>query len=189
MSEFAVIADEILGPTLAAHGFVCVASEPDLAMYESAACTLAVGHDSQRSSEIFIGLNRREAACGPDFGFDEVIRASSVPASLQPTGYVARGENSARQLLETMAKLLATYCVPLLRGDDGAWSRLVTQRDADAARYATENRLRLALIGATEAWNAKDLAKVVGLLDPVRTMLGTADRAKLEYAERKLRDA
>ncbi|MGB7903698.1 MAG: hypothetical protein WCF43_03325 [Steroidobacteraceae bacterium] len=189
MSEFAVIADEILGTTLTAHGFVCVAREPDLAMYESAACTLAVGHDSKRSSEVFIGLNRREAACGPDFGFDEVIRASSVPASLHPTGYAARGEESVRQLLEAMAKLLATYCVPLLRGDEGAWSHLVTQRDAEAARYATENHLRLALNGATEAWKGKKFAKVVELLDPVRTMLGTADRARLEYAERKLRDA
>jgi len=189
MSEFTLIADEILGATLTAHGFVRIAKEPDLAMYESTACKLAVGHDSQRSSEVFIGLNRRDAARGPDFGFDEVIRASSVPACLQPTGYAARDERSVRQLLEIMAKLLATYCVPLLRGDEGAWSRLVTRRDAEAARYATENRLRLALNGATEAWHAKDLATVVKFLDPVRTMLGTADRAKLEYAERKLRDA
>ena len=61
---------------------------------------------------------------GALFNTDDILAVS---------GYVARGENSARQLLETMAKLLATYCIPLLRGDEGAWSRLVTQRDADAA--------------------------------------------------------
>ena len=188
MTDFTMIADEILGATLTAHGFVSIASAPDLAVYESAACILTVGHDSQRSSEVFIGLNRRDRTLGPDFGFDEIIRAAAVPISLQPTGYAVRDEKSGRHLLQTMAKLLATYCVPLLLGDEGAWSHLVKQRNADATHYAIENRVRLALAGATEAWHARNLAKVVELLDPVRAMLGTADQAKLEYAERRLRD-
>jgi len=189
MNEFTDIADEILGAMLNAHGFVRSAKEHDLAMYESGVCTLAVGHDCQRSSEIFIGLNRRNAAHGPDFGFDEAIRAASVPAGLQPTGYAARDEKSVRHLLQTMTALLATYCGPLLLGDEAAWSRLIAQRDADVTRYATENRVREALYDATKAWHAKDFAKVVDLLDPVRSALGTADRAKLEHAERKLRNA
>jgi len=189
MNEFAEIADETLGALLKAHGFVVVARERDLAEYESTACTLAVGYDSQRSCEVFIGLNRRDGARGPGFGFDEVIRAASVPANLQPMGYAARDEKSVRHLLQTMATLLTVYCVPLLRGDEAAWSQLVTQRSADAARYANDNRVRLTLNSATDAWRARDFAKVVELLDPVRHMLGTADRARLEYAERKLRDA
>ena len=189
MNEFTDIVDEILGAILNAHGFICSAKKRDLVMYESGACTLTVGHDSQRSSEIFISLNRRNATHGPDFGFDEVIRAASVPTGLQPTGYAARDEKSIRHLLQTMAALLATYCEPLLVGDEAAWSRLIVQRDADVTRYATENRVRQALNDATDAWHAQDFAKVVGLLDPVRSALGTADRAKLDHAERKLRDA
>jgi len=188
MSEFTEIVDEVLGDLLNTHGFVRVDKERDLAIYESASCTLAVGHDSQRSSEVFIGLNRRDATRGPDFNFGEVVRAVSVPSGLQPMGYAVRDEKSVRLLLQTIAMLLAAYCVPLLRGDYSAWSKLVSQRDSDAAHYATENHLRLALNGATEAWHAKDLAKVIELLDPVRPMLGASDRAKLEYAERKLRD-
>ena len=189
MKAFTEIADEILGAILSAHGFVRSTKEHDLATYESGMCTLTVGHDSQRSGEIFIGLNRRNAARRPDFGFDEAIRAASVPADLQPTGYAARDEKSVRHLLQTMATLLATYCSPLLHGDEAAWSRLSAQRDADVSRYETENRVRQALNDATEAWHSKDFAKVVDLLGPVRSALGTADRAKLEYAERNLRDA
>jgi len=189
MGEFSDIVDETFGKGLNAHGFVRSTKQRDLVKYESRLCTLAVAHDSQRSGEVFIGLNRRNAAHGPDYGFDEVIRAASVPASLQPTGYAARDEKSVRKLLRNMAELLATYCAPLLRGDEAAWSRLIAQRDTDASRYAIENRLRQVLNIATEAWHAKDYAKVVGLLDPVRSALDTVDRAKLEHAERKLRDA
>ena len=189
MKAFTEIADEILGAILSAHGFVRSTKEHDLATYESGMCTLTVGHDSQRSGEIFIGLNRRNAARRPDFGFDEAIRAAFVPADLQPTGYAARDEKSVRHLLQTMATLLATYCSPLLHGDEAAWSRLSAQRDADVSRYETENRVRQALNDATEAWHSKDFAKVVDLLGPVRSALGTADRAKLEYAERNLGDA
>jgi len=188
MNEFTEIADEALGDLLNAHGFVLVDKEHDLAVFESATCTLTVGHDSQRSSEVFIGLNRRDGTRGPDFNFSEVVRAASVPSCLQPTGYAVRDEKSVRHLLQTMAALLATYCVPLLRGDSNAWSKLELQRDADANQYATENRVRLALNGATGAWHAKDFAKIVEILGPVRAMLGASDLAKLEYAERRLRD-
>lgn len=189
MIEFSDIVDEAIGRMLNAHGFVRTAKEHDLATYESGVCTLAVGHDSQRSSEVYVGLNRRNAVHGPDFGFDEAIRAASVPAGLQPSGYAARDEKSVRHMLQTMATLLATYCGPLLLGNEAAWSRLISQRDADVTRYATGNRVRQALSDATKAWHAKDFAKVVDLLGPVRSVLGTADRAKLEHAERKLRDA
>jgi hypothetical protein len=188
MSEFTEIADEILGDLLSTHGFVRVGKEHDLSIFESATCTLTVGHDSQRSSEVFIGLNRRDGMRGPDFNFSEVLRAALVPPGLQPTGYAVRDEKSVRHLLQTMAALLATYCVPLLRGDCSAWSKLESQRDADATHYATENRVRVTLNGATEAWHAKDFAKIVEILGPVRPMLGASDLAKLEYAERKLRN-
>jgi len=188
MNEFTEIADEVLGDLLGMHGFVRVDKVRDLAMFESATCTLTVGHDSQRSNEVFMGLNRRNGTCGPDFNFSEVIRAASVPSGLQPMGYAVRDEKSVRHLLQTMAALLATYCVPLLRGDYGAWSTLISQRDADAVHYASENRVRLALNGAIEAWHTKDFARIVEILGPVRPMLGASDLAKLEYAERKLRD-
>ncbi len=188
MSEFTEIADEILGDLLSTHGFVRVDKMHDLAIFESETCTLTVGHDSQRSSEVFMGLNRRDGTRGPDFNFDEVVRAASVPSGLQPMGYAVRDEESIRHLLQTMAALLATYCVPLLRGDYSAWSKLVSQRDADATNYATENRVHLALNSATAAWHAKDFEKIIEILGPLRPMLGASDRAKLEYAERKLRD-
>jgi hypothetical protein len=187
MSEFTEIADEILGDLLSTHGFVRVDKVQDLAVFESATCRLTVGHDSQRSSEVFIGLNRRDRECGPDFNFEEVIRAASVPAGLQPTGYAVGDEKSVRHLLQEMAALLTAYCEPLLRGDQSAWSKLVSQRDADATHYASENRVRLALNSATAAWHAKDFEKVIEILGPVRSMLGASDRAKLDYAERKLR--
>ncbi len=188
MSEFTEIADEILGDLLRTCGFVRVDKVQDLAVFESTSCTLTVGHDSQRSSEVFIGLNRRDGTCEPDFNFGEVVRAAAIPSNLQPTGYAVRDEKSVRHLLQEMAALLTTYCVPLLCGDRSAWSKLVSQRDADAAHYATENRVRLALNSATAAWHAKDFEKVIEILGPVRPKLGASDRAKLEYAERKLRD-
>lgn len=188
MSEFTEIAEEILGDLLSTHGFVCVDKVQDLAVFESTTCTLTVGHDSQRSSEVFMGLNRRNGTCEPDFNFGEVVRAASVPSGLQPTGYAVRDEKSVRRLLQEMSSLLTTYCVPLLRGDRSAWSKLVSQRDADATHYAIENRVRLALNSATAAWHAKDFEKVMEVLRPLRPMLGASDRAKLEYAERKLRD-
>jgi len=189
MNEFTEIADEILGPTLNAHSLVRSFKERDLAIYESRNCTLTVCHDSQRSGEVFIGLNRRNAAGGPDFDFDEAIRAGSAPVGIRPTGYAARDEKSVRHLLQNMATLLAMYCAPLLQGDEAAWSRLIAQREAEVTRYAFENHVRQAMKDATRAWLEKDYAKVVDLLDPVRSALGTADRAKLEHAERKLRDA
>jgi hypothetical protein len=182
MNEFPEIADEMLGDALKAHGFARVAEDRDFVEYESVACTLAVGYDSRRSNEVFVGLSRRNRAHGPDFNFCEVIR------HLQPMGYAAIDEKSIRHLLQTMAMLLTSYCLPLLRGDEDAWSQLITQRNTDAARYAADSQVRLALNDATDAWRARDMAKVVELLGPVRLMLGTADRAKLEYAERKLRD-
>lgn len=188
MSEFTEIADEILGDILSTHGFVRVDKREDLAVFESATCTLTVGYDSQRSSEVYIGLNRRDEECGPDFNFGEVMRAALVPTGLQPTGYAVRDEKSVRHLLQEMAALLTAYCEPLLRGDKSVWSNLVSQRDADATQYAIENRVRLALSSVTAAWHAKNFEKVTEILGPVRSMLGASDRAKLEYAERRLRD-
>jgi len=188
MSKFTEIAEEILGDLLSTHGFVRVDKELDLVIFESATCTLTVGHDSQRSSEVFLGLNRRDGTREPDFNFVEIVRAASVPSGLQPTGYAVRNEKSVRSLLQTMAALLATYCVPLLRGDYRAWSKLVSQREADATHYATENLVRLALNGAAEAWRVKNFARIIEILGPVRPLLGASDLAKLEYAERKLRN-
>ena len=187
MIEFTAIVDEILGDLLRTQGFVRVGYEQDLVIFESASCTLTAGYDSQRSCEVFIGLNRCNATRGPDFSFDEIIRAASVPAGLQPIGYAVRDEKSIRHLLQTMAALLAEYCVPLLRGDYSAWSKLESQRDADATQYAMENRVHFALNGASEAWRAKDFAKIIQILGPLRAKLGASDRAKLEYAERRLR--
>jgi hypothetical protein len=188
VSEFTEIAEEILGDLLSAHGFVCVDKVQNLAVFESTTCTLTVGHDNQRSDEVFMGLNRRDGTREPDFSFEEVVRAASVPLNLRPTGYAVRDEKSVRRLLQEMAALLTAYCVPLLRGDRSAWSTLVSQRAADATRYAIENRVRLALNSATAAWLARDFEKVIEVLDPLRPMLGASDRAKLQYAERKLRD-
>ncbi|MBK6348410.1 MAG: hypothetical protein IPF50_00690 [Proteobacteria bacterium] len=184
MNEFTEIAEDVLGDLLGALGFVRVDKAFDLAIFESATCTLTVGHDSQRSSEVFLGLNRRDGTYGPDFDFGEVVRAASVPSRLQPTGYAVRDEKSVRSLLQTMAKLLAAYCVPLLRGEGHAWSKLVSQRDA--TRYADENLVRLALNDAIEAWHVKNFAKFIEILGPVRHLLGASDLAKLEYAEQKL---
>ena len=187
MIEFTEFVDEILGDFLRGQGFVRAGYEQDLVIFESASCTLTAGYDSQRSCEVFIGLNRCNATRGPDFSFDEIIRAASVPAGLQPIGYAVSDEKSIRHLLQTMAALLAEYCVPLLRGDYSAWSKLESQRDADATQYAMENRVRLALNGASEAWRAKDFAKIIEILGPLKAKLGASDRAKLEYAERRLR--
>ena len=76
MSEFTEIVEEILGDLLSTHGFVCVDKVKDLAVFESTTCTLTVGHDSQRSSEIFMGLNRRDGTCEPEFNFVEVVLRS-----------------------------------------------------------------------------------------------------------------
>jgi hypothetical protein len=187
MSEFTEIADEVLGDLLRKQGFLCVGKEHGQVIFESATCTLIAGHDSHRSNEVFIGLNRRDASRGPDFNFEEIIRAASVPAGLQPTGYAVRDEKAIRHLLQTMAALLAAYCVPLLRGDYSAWWKLESQRVADVTLYAMENHVRLALNRASEAWHAKDFAKVIEILGPVRAKLGASDRAKLEYAERRFR--
>ena len=161
--------------------------ERDLVTYESTTCTMSRGLRQSALKRGFPWTEQARIAHGPDFGFDEVIRAALVPASSYPSGYAAHDEESIRHLLQTMADLLEAYCMALLRGDDAAWLRLMTQRDTDAARYAAENSLRLALSGATEAWHAKEFAKVIELLGPKRHLLGTADQAKLEYAEGKLR--
>lgn len=186
MSQFKDIVDEILGSVLLSCGFVRVTQDRDLVTYQSSACSVNVGYDSQRSGEVFLGLIGHDKLRGPAFGFDEVIRAASVPAEACPSGYAARDEKSIRRLLQTMAKLLEAYCMPLLRGDESAWIRLEAQRNSDVDRYAVETSLRLALSRATEAWRAKDFAKVIELLGPVRHLLGAADQAKLEYAESKL---
>jgi hypothetical protein len=188
MNEFPRIVDEILGDALKAHGFARVAEDRDFVEYESRACTLAVSYDSRRSNEVFVGLSRRDRKHGPDFDFREVIRAASVPTHLQPMGYAAIDDKSIRHLLQTVAMLLTSYCLPLLRGEEDAWLQLIAQRNTDAARYAADSQVTLALNDATDAWRTKDMAKVVELLGPVRPLLGTADRTKLEYAERKLRD-
>ncbi len=186
MIGFTEIADKIIGDLLRTQGFVRVGYEQDLVFFESASCTLAAGYDSQRSYEVFIGLNRCNATRGPDFSFDEIIRAASVPADRQPMGYAACDEKSIRQLLQTIAALLEEYCLPLLRGEHSAWSKLESQRDADATQYAMNNRMRLALNDASEAWHVKDFAKFIEIIGPLRANLGTSERAKLEYAERML---
>ena len=117
-----------------------------------------------------------------------MVSAAKVASGVQTTSYKVGNETSVRRLLQEMSALLTTYCVPLLRGDRSAWSKLVSQRDADAAHYAIENRVRLALNSATAAWYAKDFEKVMEVLGPLKPMLGASDRAKLEYAERKLQD-
>lgn len=185
MNEFTAIADQSLGTLLREFGYASVDAGETSCVYRSAVCELIVGHDSQRSFEVYLALARRSRLDEPPFSSDEIFRSAAVPADELPDGYFRPDADGQRALLIQIRHALARYCGPLLAGDDKAWSQLAQQRETDAAIYQVNTRLQRAQSLAALAWQEKDYASFIEQLSPFRSLLRQADRARLEYAAKK----
>lgn len=185
MNEFTAIADQLLGTLLKELGYAAADAGETSCVYRSAVCELIVGYDSQRSFEVYLTLARRSQVDEPPFSSDEIFRSSGVPACEMPDGYFRPDADGQRTLLIQIRQALATYCGPLLAGDETAWSQLAQQRETDAAIYQESTQLQRAQSLAARAWQEKDYARFIEYLSPFRSLLRQADRARLEYAAKK----
>lgn len=187
MTDFERIVCDAFTKILRAYGYRLVRSQPTRVTFDSRDRSVVVQLGAHGSSEVTVGLRSLTADHGPDFSFDEMLEAMTVPIDLRPAGYAVSSEDSLRDLVGMMADLLSKYCGPLLNGDAVAWSRIALQRQVAASEYAKETALRQCLNEAAHAWQQKEWRKYVELLDASRALLSKTDLAKLEYAERRVR--
>ena len=100
----------------------------------------------------------------------------------------AREPKHVRRLLQDMEKIISEYAKPLLDGNRMAWSNLANRRRVDCIEYAKEVEMRRMREDLETAWDARNYARVVEVLEGNEANLSRSEIGKLEYAKKKVQN-
>jgi hypothetical protein len=202
---FAEITMESFDFLVSEFGFRRVLSSDTLVQYESDRVYIEVYHDPQslevgvvvgllddstRLDQIITTVSSRAVIGRPtaefQFTLDEIARllhGIKPDVVLQP--FVASREDAER-FIPRLANALRKLGPLLLTGDRELFLLLADKRSEDAQRFTREMELSQTREKANRAWQSKQYAKVVSLLEPFRSDLTPAEAKKLEYAKEQL---
>ena len=169
-------------------GMTAVEQARYVARFERPPVVIAVGYDATRSWELDVWLGHADRAD------DRIDIAHAVEAIGCPRAVVAglapmqTGEpHVLRKLLARVADALEGCGAALLSEDGAALDRAFALRAAQAAEYERVEAAQYVLEAAEEAWAAKDLARLVDLLEPIRDRLPPRHARRLAFAEKRVR--
>ena len=166
------------------HGFKRVQSEPTFVRFESRRSYVNVYH-GRRSFEIGleIGLqgDRPKEAC---HSMSEIIRLVEPEKLAEYKDYAACTVTDVAEGVRRLAALFRRYIDAGILDDAGFFERLRESHKAAVHDYWKKGELTHARRELDAAWHAKNYAKVVELLRPLRDALTPTELHKLEYAEK-----
>lgn len=181
--RFAEVAEEKFG-FLQEHGFKRVQSEPSFVRFESRPAYVNVYHGRQSFE---VGLEIGSLAAGADetsYSMSEIIRLVEPGEADGYRNYAAHSPEGVAEGVQRLAMLFRRYVNAGVLDDAVLFERLRKGREMWSREYATEVNLTHTRQKLEVAWHAKDYAKVVELLRPLRDALTPTELHKLEYAEK-----
>jgi hypothetical protein len=169
---------------LSAHGLKCVQSEPTLVRFESRSAYVNVYHGRQSFE---VGLEIGLLTPSPEetsYSMSEIIRLVEPSKADEYRDYAAHNAEAVVEGVQRLSALLRRYVSAGILDDARLFERLGKGREAWSHNYAKEVNLTQARRKLESAWHAKDYAKVVELLNPLRDALTPTELQKLDYAEK-----
>jgi hypothetical protein len=160
-----------------------VHGEATFVRFESRRLFVNVYH-GRKSFEIGLELGQTGSDEGP-YSMWEILRLVEAEDAAAYRNFAA---TTAGGVAEGVARLASLFRVTVEGGildDPGLFVRLARQRAAVSEAYAREVELAHAREALDAAWQARDYAKVVELLEPLRDDLTPSERQKLDIAKRR----
>lgn len=126
---------------------------------------------------------------GPaQFSLDEILAHAGSEATRGQLGSLSVvSATGVAEALEHLATGLARFARPLLEGDAKVFDELASERRVAARAYNEREEERRLRNAANHAWEAKDYARVVQILEPRESLLSPAERKKLGIARTRMR--
>ena len=168
------------------EGYVLVESTPTCVRFESAAVTIAVVFDGNRSLELGLLIAPRGLS-EPDYSIDEILRLRGVPEAEKLSLIQVRTPEVLARFVRYLAETLKKYGRDFIEGNERSFAELAAWRRRGAEQYALDRELSAARAKLEKAWHAKDYASVVKVLQPLRPSLTPTELGKLKYAEARSR--
>lgn len=169
---------------LAAHGFKRVQSEPTFVRFESGCLYLNVYHGRQ-SYEIELEIG----PCGTSnasYSMSDLIRLLEPKKADEYRRYAAHIAKDVAKGVERLASLFRRYVDAGVFDDGKIFERLQKNRNAAVHDYWKETALTHARQQLDVAWHAKNYAKIIELLEPLRSDLTSTELKKLKYAKKHI---
>jgi hypothetical protein len=168
------------------HEFKRLQSEPTFVRFESRRSYVNVYH-GRRSFEI--GLEIGLLGAGSDeipHSMSEIIRLVEPEKLAEYRDYGAHTAEDVAEGVRGLAARFRRYVDAGILDDAGFFERLRESHKAAVDDYWKKGELTQARRELDAAWHAKNYAKVVEVLEPLRADLTSTELKKLEYAKKEL---
>jgi hypothetical protein len=175
---------------LAAHGLKRVQSGPTFVRFESRRAYVNVYH-GRRSFELGLEVGPIEAKGVEEapFSMSEIVRLLEPEKADGHRNFATHTADGVHEGVRRLASLFRGYVEAGLLSDPGLFGRLERQRAAWSQSFARNVNLTQARRKLDAAWHARDYAKVVEPLEPLRADLTPSELKKLALAKKRLQEA
>lgn len=167
---------------LAGRGFKRVQDEETFVRFQSDRAYVNVYH-GRKSFEVGLEIGPLQSAETP-YSMSEIIRLVEANKADEYRSYSARSAEGVAEGVRQLAALCRRYVDAGLLDDPKLFERLHMGRKTWSEGFALEVNLTQVRRKLEVAWHAKDYAKVVELLKPLRNALTPTELRKLDYAEK-----
>lgn len=171
------------------RGFVCVQSEPMFVRFESGRWFVSFYHE-KLSYEIYLCIGQLDGGADEvSYSMGSIIKLVDPGSAAEYRDYAAFTPEGVENGVRRLASLFRRYIDVGTLEEPGFFERLAANREAAIGEYCKTMELTRTRKNLDVAWHAKDYTEVVKLLTPARDDLTPAERGKLEYAEKKIKEA
>jgi len=183
MERLTAAVPEQLGGLLRDHGYEPAEARWPAVRLRSPRATLAIGYSATHGNALTLGVSLQEDGDPEPRSLSALQRLSGVPEH-PPRDWLIESDEDVERALRRISGELKTI-EPLVAGDPEAF-RTVRRRSKEAVTAnALDYELEDARRDAGEAWQAKDLDRVVEVLEPLEGHLERHEQGWLDYARRK----
>jgi hypothetical protein len=169
---------------LTEHGFKPVQKETTFVRFESERLYVNIYHGRQ-SYEIEgeVGLHGTSEA---PYSILDFIRLLEPTKAAEYRRYAAHTAKDVGNGVQKLASLFRRYLGAGVLDDDRIFERLQTSRKSAVHSYWQGMKLTQARQQLDTAWHAKNYAKIIELLEPLRCDLSRTELKKLNYAKQRI---
>lgn len=169
---------------LKSYGFLCTRNEQTFVRFESPPLFINVYH-GRSSFEIGAEFGRIGKEDEQPYPMSALLEVAGIPTAKEYRDYATHSLDGVNDGLGKLAKLFHEH-IGLIFKNESIFQSLKEQRNARARDFAQEINLLQMRRKLEGAWQTKDYAKVVELLNPWRMAITPIEQKKLEYAKLKV---
>ena len=171
---------------LGVHGFERDQKQTTVVRFQSKDIFVTVYH-GRRSFDVSLEIGRHGAGFDEKFySISEIIRLVEPNKVDEYRNYSARTAEGVAQAVQGLAVLFRRYVDNGLLSDSRLFRQLQENRKMWAKGYSKEVNLKQARRQLDTVWHAKNYAKIVESLEPLRSDLSPTELKKLNYAKKQI---